>query len=181
MKEKVSAILNLMKLMNVRVEDLIIYNGQIEQSGKFPLEVFYSDRTRSFDVSHSQESKRHPLGVIINNIVYALGGYVSNERSCEIPDFLQSQWYYDMWVENYQGALSGELPTSEQVDALNSNMMAYNQINAFFGMPLFERDSVAISCDEQLKDSTLCYYLKSKQTYKTSSCAYVLPVHNLKK
>ena len=86
-----------------------------------------------------------------------------------------------MWEENYQGALSGELPTPEQADALNSNMMAYNQINSFFGMPLFERDSVAISCDEQLKDSTLCYYLKSKQTYKTSSCAYVLPVHNLKK
>ena len=181
MKEKVSAILNLMKLMNVKVEDLVIYNGEIEQSGKFPLEVFYSDRTRSFDVSHSQESKRHPLGVIINDIVYALGGYVSNERSCEIPDFLQSQWYYDMWVENYQGALSGELPTSEQVDALNSNMMAYNQINAFFGMSLFERDSVAVSGDEQLNGITLCYNLKSKRTYTTLSCAYVLPVHNLKK
>ena len=66
MKEKVSAILNLMKLMNVKVEDLVIYNGEIERNGKFPLEVFYSDRTRSFDISHYQEDNRHPLGIIIN-------------------------------------------------------------------------------------------------------------------
>ena len=181
MKEKVAAILNLMKLMNVKVEDLIIYNGQIEQSGKFPLEVFYSDRTRSFDVSHSQESKRQPLGVIINDVVYALVGYTSNERCYEIPHFLHSEWYYDMWEENYQGPLSGKLPTPEQVDALNSNMIAYNQINAFFGMTLFEQDSVAIYSNEQLHGTALCYNLRNKQTYKTLSCAYVLPIHNLKK
>ena len=179
-KEKVSAVLNLMKLMNVEVNDLIIYDGSIEQSGKFPLEVFYSDRTHSFDVSHSQEDKRHPLGVIIGDTIYAVSAYCNQERCLEIETFLRTDWYYDRFEKNFQGPLQGSLPTCEQANELSKHIIAYNQINAFFDLDLFDKEYIAVAGKNNNRNSQLCYYFKTGKTRQEMSFAYyVLPVCRL--
>jgi len=180
-QEKVSTILNLMKLMNVKVDDLMIYDGSIEQSGKFPLEVFYSDRTHSFDVSHSQEDKRHPLGVIIGDTIYAVSAYCNREQCIEIEMFLRTDWYYDMFEKDFQGPLQGSLPTCEQANELSNHMIAYNQINAFFDFALFDKEYIAVAGMNDSINRQLCYYFKTGKTRQEMSYAYVLPVCRLKK
>ena len=74
MKQKVRALLNLMKEMGVTINDLLIYDDSIETTKKFPLEVYFSDQTRSFDVEHYYKGKhRTPEGVIISNTVFRFG------------------------------------------------------------------------------------------------------------
>lgn len=179
-KEKVSAVLNLMKLMNVEVNDLVIYDGSIEQSGKFPLEVFYSDRTHSFEVSHFQEGKRNPLGVIIGDTIYAVSAYCNQERCLEIETFLRTDWYYDRFEKNFQGPLQGSLPTCEQANELSKHIIAYNQINAFFDLDLFDKEYIAVAGKNNNRNSQLCYYFKTGKTRQEMSFAYyVLPVCRL--
>ena len=57
--------------MGVTIKDLQIYDDSIENTKKFPLELYYNDGTRSFDVDHPKETDSYPIGVIINNTVYA--------------------------------------------------------------------------------------------------------------
>lgn len=55
MKEKVQAVLRLMEVMGVTIKDLQIYDDSIENTKKFPLELYYNDGTRSLMLTTRKE------------------------------------------------------------------------------------------------------------------------------
>ena len=122
MKEKIQAILRLMEVMGITIKDLQIYDDSIKNTKKFPLELYYNDATRSFDVDYPKGTYRYPLGVIINNTVYAFIYRIENLGCGETLQHCQ---------DAFERGRNGSLPTQEQLKTLKDHLDEYDKISVF--------------------------------------------------
>ncbi len=171
MNRKVRALLNLMKEMGVTINDLLIYDDSIETTKKFPLEVYFSDQTRSFDVEHYYKGKhRTPEGVIIGNTVFALANRAQSIE-CGVAERYCNQ--------AFSRDLTGTLPTEEQVALLTENLDLYEQISVFLQQGRLGKNRLAIA-DESNSDEWQNYYnMQRGIKCAHNSWTLVLPVINL--
>ena len=173
--DKVKIILELMEIMDVTINDLHDFkDGKI--TDRFPFELYFSNRTKSSDVKYAEENTlRTPIGVIINNTVYALPVYVDL-----LTTYGKAEEYCKTVWQKY--FLNGDLPTLEQLKSLKRNLVAYNKISAFLkkgrlGEGL--RTRFAISHLHQPSGRQHCYDLESGAEEITNKCVSTLPVINL--
>ena len=104
MQDKVDLIYKMMRYLGLSIDDLIVFDRSIDLTGKFPLEVYFSDKTRSFDVKRAFDSDdRTPIGIIIDNTVFTLGNYHNLLFASEIDDFCKSYFLPQSvahWIKN---------------------------------------------------------------------------------
>ncbi len=173
MKQKVRALLALMKEIGVTIDDLVMYDDSIETTKKFPLEVYFSDQTRSVDVEHYYKGKhRTPEGVIIGNTVFALANMAESiecgmaERYCH---------------QAFSRGLTGTLPTEEQIALLTENLVLYEQVCVFLRHGRLGKNCLAIA-DESNSDGWQNYYdMRRGITGAHNSWTLTLPVINLER
>lgn len=171
MKQKVRALLNLMKEMGVTINDLVIYDDSIETTGKFPLEVYFSDQTRSFDVEHYYKGKhRTPEGVIIGNTVFALANVAESIECGKAERYCRQAFSRD---------LTGTLPTEEQVMLLTENLDLYEQISEFLQHGRLGKSCLAIVDESNSGDWQNYYDMRRGIKSAHNSWTLTLPVINL--
>ncbi len=157
--------------MNVTISDLSIYDDSIESTKKFPLEVYFSDKTRSFDVEHyNKGTQRIPLGVIIDNTIYALPGYLEDIDCGKAETYCSSALGY---------GFTGILPTETQIIALTENLNLYNQISVFLGHGELHKTSLAIAHTKNGSNWQNYYDMKRGITSAHNSWVNTLPIINL--
>lgn len=173
--DKVKIILELMEIMDVTINDLHDFkDGKI--TDKFPFELYFSNRTKSSDVKYAEENTScTPIGVIINNTVYALPVYVDLLTTCgKAEEYCKTVW------RKY--CLSGDLPTLEQLKSLKKNLVVYNKISDFLKKGKLGEDlrtRFAVSHSHQLSCRQHCYNLESGTESIEYKCVSTLPVINL--
>lgn len=170
MQDKVDLIYKMMRYLGLSIDDLIVFDRSIDLTGKFPLEVYFSDKTRSFDVKHSFDSDdRTPIGIIIDNTVFTLGNYHNLLFASEIDDFCKSLF------DNEKVSL----PTVEQAKKLSEHLNEYNKISLFFQNGRLERDCIAVSSAQSLDFVQSYYNLKDGTVCVTEKCIHTIGVINL--
>lgn len=170
MQDKVDLIYKMMRYLGLSIDDLIVFDRSIDLTGKFPLEVYFSDKTRSFDVKYAFDSDvRTPLGVIIDNTVFTLGNYHNLLYATEIDDFCNNLF------DNEKTSL----PTVEQAKKLAEHLNEYNKISIFFQHGRLEKDCIAVSSAQSLDFVQSYYNLKDGTVCVTEKCIHTIGVINL--
>lgn len=174
MKKKVKLIFDLMEQLGVSLEDLRIYDDSIEATGKFPLEIYYRDKTRSFDLEYyydGQDKGRFAFGVIINNTVYALACFVTDIRCGDAERYCQTCM---------PEGIVCTLPTAEQLAVLCDNLEDYNKISEFMKYGRIGKDgSYAIAHKGNTSNWQNYYCMDSKKTFANNYCHMAVPIINL--
>lgn len=173
MKEKIQAILRLMEVMGITIKDLQIYDDSIENTKKFPLELYYNDATRSFDVDYPKGTYRYPLGVIINNTVYAFIYRIENLGCGETLQHCQ---------DAFERGRNGSLPTQEQLKTLKDHLDEYDKISVFFKYGKLMDNagpSFAIAHPKNSRYLQYSYDLEREVVYSDNGWNWTLPVLNL--
>lgn len=173
MKEKVEAILKLMEVMGVSIEDLQVY--RLKTTNKFPLEVYYDDKTKSDDIAYYKEHQnRHPIGIVIGKTVFALPFYI-DRLSCG---------YASMYCRsNFENC--GALPTVEQVKSLKAHWDDYNFISVFLksgrldDCEYLSEMLLAVSHPDNSMSRQYYYDLKKDAEFCHNDITPTLPVINL--
>ena len=173
MKEKVQAILRLMKVMNVTINDLQLFDD-IEATKKFPLEVYYDDQTKSDDLEYYKKGlKRSPVGIVIGNTVFALPGYIDSIRCGDAEEYCQGV---------LGGGIVGSLPEKEQLEVLKEHIVEYDRIAFYLHHPeLGSDDFVCLAVKHQQNSQKRQYYYNFGKGTVIACNGWVptLPVINL--
>ena len=144
MKEKVQAILRLMEVMNITINDLQVFDDSIEATKKFPLEVYYDDQTKSDDLEYYKKGLgRCPVGIVIGNTVFALPAYIDGPRCGYAEKYCQD-------ASLGRGVIAS-LPEKEQLEVLKEHIVEYDKI-AFY-----------LQHQELGNDDRLCLAIKHPQ------------------
>lgn len=160
-------LLGLMEALGITPDELLAYDESIKRPARFPLDVYYSDHTKSSSMSHlSAKQNRVPIGVVIGKTLYPFPnakGYVAESL---LEDYCDD-------VISYH--LKGVLPTKEQVQTLVRNLPDYNRISLL----LFKQrlDYVALAIADK-KGTTYDMRTGLVRIYH-DSWQHVLPVVNL--
>ena len=173
MKEKVQAVLRLMEVMGVTIKDLQIYDDSIENTKKFPLELYYNDGTRSFDVDHPKGTDSYPIGVIINNTVYAFIYRIKNVVCGYTLQHCQDAFGRER---------NGSLPTLEQLKTFKEHLDEYDKISVFFRYGTLDDNAgtrFAIAHPDNSRHLQYYYDLKREVVGADNSWNWTLPVLNL--
>ena len=177
MKEKVEAIFKLMEVMGVTIEDLQAFNQSIEAAKKFPLEIYYDDKTRSDSLEYyNKRGNRYPIGIVIGKTVFALPFYI-DRLSCGYASM------HCCSMQGYQGC--GVLPTAEQLKSLKAHWDDYNIISVFLKCGRLEDCDyltgmfLAVFHPDNDASGQYCYDLKKDVVFRYNGITPTLPVINL--
>lgn len=172
MKKKVKTILELMEQLGVTIGDLQVYDDSIETTKKFPLEVYFSDRTKSYDVDYYYKSvHRTAVGIMINNTVYALADYAESVECGHSENYCRKAFH---------NGLIGSLPLSKQIVDLSNNLIAYNRISVFLKHGKLGGESRLAIADKGNSSRWQAYYNMERGIEAAhNSWTKTLPVINL--
>ena len=174
MEEKITTVLQLMKLLDITIEDLNLY-FDIKKTKKFPLPVFYSDQSQSASLDYYENNKdKMAVGVIINKTFYAFPNHIKTSQDCESSR--------EICKQAINKGFSCHLPEHSQMEDLADNLKIYNRISEFLGFDILDENSVfAIASSENLGFWQKRFKIKNKKTTASNTEVLVLPVMLLKK
>ena len=171
MNENTITVLELMKRKSATIDDLQASDDSIEATGKFPWEVYFSDKSISCDVEHyCKGEQRIPIGVVIGSTMYALPDYVGRE-GCG-----RSKMYCR---EAFPFGFIGTLPNEYQVMTLTDNLDTYNQIAVFLKHKKLGKMQLAIAHGDNSSNRQHYYDMKTRVEGYSDDFTPTLPVINL--
>ena len=173
MKEKVQAILKLMKVVGVTIEDLQVFNDSIESTKKFPLEVYYDDKTKSDDLEYYKKGiGRCPIGIVISNTVFALP---SRRHCAKCGNALQ------YCQDAFGRGIEGSLPEKEQCEMLKEHLIDYDKISLYIEHSRLGNDDHLYLAIKHPENGKVQYYYDFQREIEIAINSWVpiLPVINL--
>lgn len=175
MEEKVQAILKLMEVMGVSIDDLKVFNRSIEATKKFPLEVYYDDKTKSDDLEYYKKGlERCPIGIVIGDTVFALPSRINSPKCGEALKYCK---------EAFGRGIIGSLPIQNQFEMLKEHLTDYDKISFYLEKKrLGDDDLLYLAIEHPNNREHLQYYYDFKREIIASNNSWVptLPIINLK-